>query len=87
MTCMGRHIPALPVLLAVVVGLLLAWTGGFLLSSRHAICTDGVTGGECSGRFASVDWHALGVLALILGGVTVVSAIAIAVRPRRESRH
>lgn len=82
MTGMSRRRTALLVLLA-AVGLVVAWTGGFLLSSGKSRCVEGVSGGQCSGRYASYPWHTLGAVALILGGVLVVTAVFVAVRSRR----
>jgi hypothetical protein len=82
MTCISRRLQALPVFLA-VVGLLIAWTGGFLLSSGNNRCADGVAGGQCSGRYAGGEWHTVGSVAVILGAILVMSAVAAAVRSRR----
>jgi hypothetical protein len=84
MTCLTRRIPALFVLLA-VVGLLIAWAGGFVLSSGNSRCLDGVAGGQCSGRYATEEWHTVGAVAVVLGAILMASAVAAAVRSRRRT--
>ncbi len=84
MTGMSRRIPTSSILLA-VMGVLSGWTGGFLLSSGYSRCIDGMQGGQCTGRYASDGWHAVGAAALILGGALVIAGIAAAVRYRRRT--
>ncbi len=84
MTGMSRRIPTSSILLA-VMGVLSGWSGGFVLSSGYSRCFDGIQGGQCSGRFASDGWHAVGAAALLPGGALVIAAIAVAVRDRRRA--
>ena len=67
------------------VGLLLAWTGGFLLSSGNDRCVDGVELHECSGALASGTWHGAGRASLIVGIVLVTLSLVTAVRARQAA--
>lgn len=81
MTDISKRIPTFPVLLA-VMGVLIGWIGGYLLSAGYSLCVDGPGGHVCSGRYASDGWHALGAVAVILGGALVIAGIGAAVRSR-----
>lgn len=70
------------VILFALIGIVLAWIGGFLLSSGYSRCVDGVEGGQCSGRYASDGWHVAGVVGILLSGVLIIAGIAAAVRSR-----
>jgi len=62
-------------------GSVLAWAGGYLLSSGYDRCVDGPNSHSCTGTFASDTWYGVGIAAIISGvilmlaaGVTVVKA-------------
>lgn len=66
-------------------GVLLAWVGGFLLSSGDSRCVDGRAARECSGSFASSTWHGVGLVSVIIGLILVIVAVGFAVHTRRQS--
>jgi hypothetical protein len=70
----------------VAVGALVAWGGGFLLSSGNDRCSDGDALGECSGPFASAAWHGIGLLFMVVGLLVVTTTLAAAVRAKRGGR-
>lgn len=65
-------------------GMVVAWAGGFLLSSGNDRCLDGPNIHECAGHFASRAWHDVGLVAIIVGVVTVVAALAMAAHTRQR---
>lgn len=73
-------------LCAVSSGVLLAWVGGFMLSSGNGRCVDGPEIRECSGAFASSTWHSVGMAAVIVGMIVVFAAVWFAMRIRRHNR-
>jgi hypothetical protein len=68
-----------------ISGTLLAWAGGFMLSSSNSRCIDGPNIHECSGTFASDAWHRVGLISVIAGIVIVIAAIAVAALSKRSS--
>jgi hypothetical protein len=65
-------------------GVVLAWVGGFLLSSKNSHCTDGPAVRACSGTFSSDAWHGVGFGAVIAGLVLILAAVAMVVSARRQ---
>jgi hypothetical protein len=68
-----------------ILGAVLSWTGGYLLSSRNSRCTDLVNAEACAGVFASDTWHGLG-LGLLIGGIALLAGAALLALARRRSR-
>ena len=68
-------------LLVTVTGLVTLWIGGYVLSSGFTRCTDR---GTCTGPFTSGPWHALGLLAAVLGLAALVGATVMVVRARHR---
>ena len=73
-------------LCAAISGVLIAWVGGFLLSSGNSRCIDGPETSECSGLFASGAWHAIGLVSIIVGMILVIVAVAFARHTHRQAR-
>ena len=69
-----------------VSGVLVAWVGGFLLSSGNDRCVDGPNIHECSGPFTSGAWHGIGLVSIIVGPVMLITALVMAARIRRRNR-
>jgi len=57
-------------------GVVLAWCGGYLLSSQDSKCVDGPGGHVCSGTFSSEGWHVVGAVSVSLGLTMVLAALA-----------
>lgn len=73
-------------LVAVVSGALLAWAGGFILSSKNSRCVDDPGFHDCSGTFASDAWHGVGLASVMAGLIVVMCARGIAAFARWRSR-
>jgi hypothetical protein len=69
-----------------ITGLLVAWAGGFLLSSGNSLCIDGTETARCSGSFASTTWHGVGAVSVIVGLLIVIAAVGFAIHAHRQDR-
>ena len=65
-------------------GAVLAWTGGFMLSSKNSRCIDGAGVHECSGAFTSDAWHGVGLGFVIAGLVFLLAGLAVVGVARRR---
>jgi MFS family permease len=72
------------VIVVAVVGLAVAWGGGYVLYSSNSQCVDGPTRHECAGSFASDAWQYVGFAAVAIGLGVVVAALVDAVHQPRK---
>ena len=72
------------VALLVLSALVLAWAGGFVLSSQNSRCTEGPGARGCTGTFSSGAWHGVGLAAVAAGLATLVAAAVITAVPHRR---